>query len=613
MMVLPNRLAIALFPLMTLLCTSLLHAEADVELTRHMSFEIGGSRAGGYTLEARTVVATTFRSQRSIRSRGMRYAEPFYAPFLGFEVYFRNGYLDARQIELELDHDQDIFLSGHILRSVTLPPDLKPGDSMAVSYAQRYSSLAYLPVVTIPNVNRVREYRIEIEHPKGVTIDFDFFFPCDSIAYSIERPESTETVLLVRNLEKRPDLPGFPYNEMQAAVHMRASDAAGTINAASTQEFATWYGSLFDHATPVPSHYDTLLAVPIAAAPTAYEKLRVIHDYVRRSIRYIADERGENAIIPRMPGRVLEQGYGDCKDRAFLVAAIARRHGITVYPVLLSTTPVPIFKGTHVWQFNHAICAYGDGPSRMYFDPTARHCAFGTLPGSDVGAQALVLSPAGAEKVRIPLPVVAPSTIEITGSLEDAARCRFRATITDELLHGIRWILDGKDQSQAPNRLARLLAGNLQKISFDSIRVVSDADSAIVLEGSADLARFVVAGSAGRRYLPRLPFVTGNADLLERQQDSFAIYPGASNELVLSLSLAAPGMTLLPDSTSLAGGGGSFSARASSTGNGMMRAEYRIAQREPYLSGTTRDSFIEYYRALLKSRSAVFTLNTTGQ
>jgi hypothetical protein len=266
-----------------------------------------------------------------------------------------------------------------------------------------------------------------------------------------------------------------------------------------------------------------------------------------------------------------------------------------------------------VWQFNHVICAYGEGTSRVFFDPTSRHCEFGNLPYSDVGAMGLVLRPNGAEKVRIPLPENPATTITIEGSLQQAGNCRFRAELRNDLLRGARWILEDKRTHATANRFSSMLADELQKIAFDSVRLVSDSDDVIVVEGTADLSKFIINGSEGRRYLPRLAFSVSDADLLARESDTFAIYPTPRSPLLVTLELASDGSTLNADSTAISGGGASFAATATASDNGRLHFEYRIAHRESYLSGKSRQLFLDYYRALLEARAAVFTLSSAQQ
>ncbi len=587
-------------------------AEPDVERSYYIHFEISGDREDGYDLESRTVIAQTFTSQRATLQRGMSFGAPFYAPYDRFDVFFRDHYIDDDDIREELDNDEDIFLSGQTLHRFELPADVRVGDSMAVIYEQEYSSPVYLPMLLVPNVDRLREYRVEIEHPEDVTVDFDMFFPGGAIDYTVEHPEDDLTVFVIRNLEKRPDMPEFAYNDLQCAAQIWLHDSKGTINAASTPEFLDWYSKQFDRSASLPGTYDTLLSGAMATAATPREKVRVINDYVRSTIRYIADERGASAIVPRLPGQVLERGYGDCKDRAFLVSAIARRYGLRVDPVLLSTVARPQFRGTHVWQFNHVICAYGSGDDRIFFDPTARLCAFGNLPHQDVGANALVLEESRAEKVRIPMPRTEPTLITIEGDVADAKHCNVHAELHGDLLYGARWILDGGNSGNRRNALERLLSDELQKISFDGVDVVTDEPGRIVLEGTADLSRFIIAGSHGRRYVPRLAFAVGDADLTTRSRDTFAIYPSVRSPLELRLDLKAVGAAVDDDSTAIAAGGASFRAAAGRSSD-RMHFEYGIALLDPYIAGADRRPFLTFYQSLLESRSAVFTISPAQQ
>jgi hypothetical protein len=140
-----------------------------------------------------------------------------------------------------------------------------------------------------------------------------------------------------------------------------------------------------------------------------------LHDYVHRSIRYIADQRAEGAFVPRAPDLVLDRTYGDCKDRAFLVTALAQALGLRVDPVLISTRPSPEFDSVHLGLFNHVICAFTheDG-SRTYFDP-------GDLPEGDIDGHALRLGEDGAERLFVAAQATAPH-LDIEVALDRSRR-----------------------------------------------------------------------------------------------------------------------------------------------------------------------------------------------
>ena len=79
-------------------------------------------------------------------------------------------------------------------------------------------------------------------------------------------------------------------------------------------------------------------------------------DFVSGNINYVDIELGVGGYVPHPCRFVLEKRYGDCKDMAFLAAAMLREKGIDAYPVLAKSRRhgrvYPEFAGN---QFNHVI------------------------------------------------------------------------------------------------------------------------------------------------------------------------------------------------------------------------------------------------------------------
>ena len=130
-----------------------------------------------------------------------------------------------------------------------------------------------------------------------------------------------------------------------------------------------------------------------ADAPDQREQLRLLFEYVRDNIRYIAIEIGIGGYQPHASKQVLQNRYGDCKDMTGLLISMASVLGIDVSPALISNW----FHGpadtsiVNLAQFNHVI-AYArleDG-SAIWMDPTEKYEAFGSLPWYDQNRMALI-------------------------------------------------------------------------------------------------------------------------------------------------------------------------------------------------------------------------------
>ena len=125
-----------------------------------------------------------------------------------------------------------------------------------------------------------------------------------------------------------------------------------------------------------------------AGSNTNFEKCKKIADFVKSKIRYVAIEIGKNTIIPRPAFKTLQNGFGDCKDKAILMISMLSEIGIEAYPVLVNTkSPVEETLPTP-FQFNHCIVGIPadqlenkvqtmGSPEIQFFDPTDANSIFG--------------------------------------------------------------------------------------------------------------------------------------------------------------------------------------------------------------------------------------------
>ncbi len=59
--------------------------------------------------------------------------------------------------------------------------------------------------------------------------------------------------------------------------------------------------------------------------------------FVQDDVRYLGFESGIHAYQPHSPLQVLNQRFGDCKDKSFLLCAMLKAYDVTAYPLLVNT------------------------------------------------------------------------------------------------------------------------------------------------------------------------------------------------------------------------------------------------------------------------------------
>ncbi len=157
-----------------------------------------------------------------------------------------------------------------------------------------------------------------------------------------------------------------------------------------------------------------------AASPT--EKTRRLYDFVARNIRYVSLSFGIGRLQPHAAAEILQNGFGDCKDKHTLLQAMLRAEGIQSYPVLISSyrdldpeVPSPA-------QFNHEITAVELGNELTWLDTTAEVAPYGLIMYPLRNKQALLASEGklgGLQRTSPNSPVKNQLAIKIDGKFSE--------------------------------------------------------------------------------------------------------------------------------------------------------------------------------------------------
>ncbi len=190
--------------------------------------------------------------------------------------------------------------------------------------------------------------------------------------------------------------------------------------------FAHWYLRLIEQADEATDEIEKTARELTAGLDTPREKTRALYEYVA-ALRYVSIPLGVNSYRPHAAASVLQNRYGDCKDKANLLNTLLRTQGIEANLVL-----VPRFSHAHEavpgLAFNHAISrvALPDGP--MWLDPTDDVCPFGMLPPGDPGRRVLVVDPASKSLTQLPEPEPGAHRLELKMDFREGATGPARLT-----------------------------------------------------------------------------------------------------------------------------------------------------------------------------------------
>ena len=147
-------------------------------------------------------------------------------------------------------------------------------------------------------------------------------------------------------------------------------------------------------------------------------KARAIADFLQRQVRYVAIEIGIGGFQPHFAADVFRKRYGDCKDKATLMAAMLQAIGINSHYVLVHTRHGVVHEDLpNIYAFNHEILAIelpDDAPSYagaiatkngkklLIFDPTDEYTPLGAISPYRHDTLVLLCDQAGGELIRLP-------------------------------------------------------------------------------------------------------------------------------------------------------------------------------------------------------------------
>jgi tetratricopeptide (TPR) repeat protein len=202
-----------------------------------------------------------------------------------------------------------------------------------------------------------------------------------------------------------------------------------------------WYRGLTKDRMVPDEEIKAKVAELTAGKKTDEEKVRAVYGYVATQIRYIGVAFGIGRYQPHRAEDVMQNRYGDCKDKHTLLASMLEVLGLHPDAVLIGAgirfneaVPSPA-------AFNHLITMVPVDGKDVWLDATAEVAPYKMLTYAIRDKQALVIPSTGvAEVERTPakLPFESIQTMHAEGSLDKDGISNSKISITfrgdDELL-----------------------------------------------------------------------------------------------------------------------------------------------------------------------------------
>ncbi len=200
----------------------------------------------------------------------------------------------------------------------------------------------------------------------------------------------------------------------------------------SWEELGAWYASL-ERDRRKPNDAIKAKAEELVQGKTDdMAKVKALYEYVSRNIRYVSLSFGLGRYQPHEASEVLSNGYGDCKDKNTLLAALLEAEGFQTTSVLIGSQheldpdiPSPS-------QFDHVITRVPVNGKEIWLDSTNGVAPFRMLAAPLRNKEALAIPPDGkAGLVWTPsdLPFEAFDRSQVKGSINETGTLKAHVSI----------------------------------------------------------------------------------------------------------------------------------------------------------------------------------------
>jgi tetratricopeptide (TPR) repeat protein len=270
---------------------------------------------------------------------------------------------DGRRVDLKDGRVEDVNPLG--VSATSVPPDirfrkltlagLEPGDILSYRIVHRQRPLAPGRVFgdfKFPPLPEGPLQTYELDLPRGGDITVRLR---DGLGATWqEAPSPADRT--VRRLTLKVELPTRKEREGQKERRQRNDPDVSFTNFRSWDDVSAWWWGLSKERMKPDSAAARQASDLTAGAGTVRDKVAALFAFVAGRVRYVNVSFRLGRMQPRPAAEVLQNRYGDCKDKHGLLAALAMAVGVDVRPVLINAATEDLHDDAPgPQQFDHLI------------------------------------------------------------------------------------------------------------------------------------------------------------------------------------------------------------------------------------------------------------------
>jgi len=293
-------------------------------------------------------------------------------------------------------------------------PNLEAGAKKVYNYQTEFVDPFLLHKFLFGSHLPVKNSSLEIRTEKNINIGFKIFNdPSNSIQFSRTEKKGKWiykwTLKDVKPIKFEANTPGFLYIVPHINVYIKDY----TVNNKKVEvlddvnKLFAYYKGFTKNLNQTEDPKLKAISLQITENLTNDdEKVKAIFYWVKDNIKYIAFENGYEGFIPREASFVCERKFGDCKDMASIITAMAQYANVkNVFIAWIGTREIPYSYDELATPAvdNHMIAVYKKGDQYLFLDATDKETLYGIPTAFIQGKEALFGEGNTYKIIRVPI------------------------------------------------------------------------------------------------------------------------------------------------------------------------------------------------------------------
>ena len=341
-----------------------------------------------------------------------------------YSVIFDNG--KERKIKVtqtnEIQSGQSSVFYDNVKERQLIFPNLEAGAKKVYNYQTELVDPFLLHKFLFGSHLPVKNSTLEIRTDKNINIGYKIFNdPSNSIQFSRTEKKGKWiykwTLKDVKPIKFEGNSPGFlyvvPHINVYIKDYMVNNNKVEVLD--DVKKLYAYYKGFTKNLNQTEDPALKAISLQITKNLTHDDdKVKAIFYWVKDNIKYIAFENGYEGFIPREASLIHERKFGDCKDMASIITAMAKYANVkNVFISWIGTREIPYSYDELPTPAvdNHMVALYKKGEEYIFLDATDKETLYG-IPTAFIQGKEALYDEGDSYKI-IPVPIVPAERNEI--------------------------------------------------------------------------------------------------------------------------------------------------------------------------------------------------------